>query len=107
MLCVASDPTMQRLLGIAEKVAESAVGEVLIEGERGSGRGFLARLIHEKTPGGGGPFVAVPTAAVTAGDLEAEIAAAHGGTLFVGEVADLDLAAQARLLRLVEGADHA
>jgi transcriptional regulator with PAS, ATPase and Fis domain len=93
---------------------------VLIEGESGVGKELVARQIHDLSPRREGPFVAVNCAAIVETLLEAELFGiedrtatgvrgrrgkfehAHEGTLFLDEVGDLSLAAQAKLLRAVQ-----
>ena len=93
---------------------------VLIEGESGVGKELVARQIHELSPRRHGPFVAVNCAAIVETLLEAELFGieertatgvrgrrgkfenAHDGTLFLDEVGDLSLAAQAKLLRALQ-----
>jgi transcriptional regulator with PAS, ATPase and Fis domain len=93
---------------------------VLIEGESGSGKELVARQIHELSSRRAGPFVAVNCAAVVETLLEAELFGieertatgvrgrrgkfehADTGTLFLDEVSDLSLSAQAKLLRAIQ-----
>jgi transcriptional regulator with GAF, ATPase, and Fis domain len=116
---VGRSPAMQRILHLVRRVADSRVN-VLVRGESGTGKGMLARRIHELSPRKGGPFVEVNCAAVpetlleseffgvakgTATGVEARIGRfeqADGGTLFLDEIGDMGLPLQAKILRAVQ-----
>src|SRR5262249_32738223 len=94
---------------------------ILIQGETGTGKGLVARSLHETGPRSGGPFVDVNCAAIPATLLEAEMfgfergaftdarhakrglfQAAHHGTIFLDEVGLLPEALQSKLLKVIE-----
>jgi NtrC-family two-component system response regulator AlgB len=115
-----SEPAVQQALDVALQVAASEA-TVLLRGESGTGKGVLARVIHEHSPRSGAPFVTVHCPSLSGELLESElfghargaftgavqstegkVAAAEGGTLFLDEIGDLPLAVQPRLLRLLQ-----
>ena len=113
-------PAMARLEAQATRVVSSSV-PVLIRGETGTGKGVLARWLHEHGPRGDEPFVEVNCAGLSKDLLESELFGyekgaftgavgskpgllemAHRGTLFLDEVGEIDLAVQPKLLKVVE-----
>jgi DNA-binding NtrC family response regulator len=108
--------------GLRERIERLAATDftVLIEGESGSGKELVARQIHELSRRRRGPFVAINCAALVETLLEAELFGiedrtatgvrgrrgkfehAASGTLFLDEVSDLSLSAQAKLLRAIQ-----
>jgi DNA-binding NtrC family response regulator len=111
---------MQEIYNSARRSA-SGNAPILVTGERGTGKETLARFIHESSERAEGPFVVIQCAAISPGDLEKElfgeeqqgddgellimpgkIDEAAGGTLFLQEVGELDLAFQPKLLRFVQ-----
>jgi two-component system response regulator AtoC len=94
---------------------------VLIQGESGTGKDIIARMIHAQSPWKGGPFVKVNCPAIPGTLLESElfgyekgaftgaygskpgrVELAHRGTLFLDEISELDLALQSKLLQLLQ-----
>jgi two-component system response regulator AtoC len=103
-----------------EKIAAANV-PVLIQGESGTGKDILARLIHKLSPWRGGPYVKVNCPAIPGTLLESElfgyekgaftgaygmkpgrVELAHRGTLFLDEISELDPALQSKLLQLLQ-----
>lgn len=103
---------MARALRQGEKAAKTNI-PLLLEGEEGSGKEVFARAIHGASSRRGGPFVSVRCApfaedagaalfgsgAGGGGRTAAKFAQANGGTLFLGEIGELPLEAQEKLLR--------
>jgi transcriptional regulator with GAF, ATPase, and Fis domain len=119
-IIVGSSPQIRHLLHLVRKVAVSD-SPVLILGESGTGKGLLARTLHENSPRAGKPFVPVHCGALSAGVLESELFGhvkgaftsadrqrvgrfelADGGTLFLDEIGDISLEVQTRLLRVLQ-----
>lgn len=116
---IGSSETMRLLRERVERVANTSF-TVLIEGESGVGKELVARQIHELSQRRQGPFVAINCAALVETLIEAELFGieertatgvrgrrgkfehADGGTLFLDEISDLSLAAQAKLLRVIQ-----
>jgi DNA-binding NtrC family response regulator len=111
---------MRRLYPTCARLAASAV-PVVIEGETGTGKEVLAESLHEQGPRAAAPFIVFDCTAVSPSLVESELFGhergaftgaaaarrgvfelAHGGTLLIDELGDLDLAMQPKLLRAVE-----
>ena len=120
-MVVGPSPAMDELMSLVRKVAPADSATVLILGETGSGKGVLARTIHELSPRAEGPFVNVTCSALTESLMESElfghekgaftdartmkrglVEVADRGTLFLDEIAELSLGVQGKLLRFIE-----
>jgi DNA-binding NtrC family response regulator len=109
--------TLNRLL---DQVAPAS-SPVLLEGESGTGKGVLARLIHNRSPRAKAPFVDLNCAGLSKELLESELfghekgaftgasttkqglfEVASSGTLFLDEIGEMEISIQARLLKALE-----
>ena len=111
---------MQAVRDRLERLAAANV-PVLIQGESGTGKDIIARMIHMASPWKTGPWVKVNCPAIPGTLLESElfgyekgaftgaygtkpgrVEMAHRGTLFLDEISELDLALQSKLLQLLQ-----
>jgi two-component system, response regulator FlrC len=114
------DPSMERVVKLAEQVARSEAS-VLITGESGTGKEVLARHVHQKSNRANKPFVSVNCAAIPEALLESELFGhekgaftgavarrigrfeeANGGTLLLDEISEMDVRLQSKLLRALQ-----
>ena len=111
---------MQETFERLNKAAELDV-TVLLLGETGAGKDYLARYLHDRSPRSGGPFFAVNCAALNPGLIESELFGhqkgaftgaqarkrgllelAEGGTLLLNEIGEMPVSAQAKLLTFLD-----
>ncbi len=110
---IGSSPAMRQLRQTIEKVAPTNA-RVLISGPAGAGKELAARVLHEQSNRADGPFVVLSAAALAPERMEEELFGrelapgqynigkleeAHGGTLFIDEVADMPPQTQSKVLR--------
>lgn len=117
---IGKSAAMKSIFDLIERVS-SASSSILITGESGSGKEVVARAIHHRSPRSQKPFVAINCTAIPEDLLESELFGhikgsftgatgdkkglfeeADGGTLFLDEIGDMNIALQAKLLRVLQ-----
>ena len=121
---VCQSEKMRHIMQVVTQVAPSRAG-ILLLGENGTGKGVLARIIHEQSSLREGPFISVNMGGLPEGLFESEMFGhvkgaftdaksdragrfelASGGTLFLDEIANMTMGQQSRLLRLLETGEY-
>ena len=117
---IGSSPAIMHILDVVDRVAATDA-RALITGSNGTGKELVARRLHEKSPRASMPFIEVNCAAIPSELIESELFGhekgaftsaikqhkgkfeqAEGGTLFLDEIGDMSLAAQAKVLRVLQ-----
>ncbi|MCM4160754.1 sigma-54-dependent Fis family transcriptional regulator [Antarcticibacterium flavum] len=117
---VGESPAISRIKNIIEKVAPTDA-RVLITGPNGTGKELVAHWLHQKSERSKGPMIEVNCAAIPSELIESELfghvkgaftsanrdragkfEAANGGTIFLDEIGDMSLSAQAKVLRALQ-----
>ena len=120
---IGSSPLLERSIDIAMQVAPTDLS-VLITGESGTGKEVFPQIIHQLSSHKHGPYIAVNCGAIPEGTIDSELfghekgsftgahetrkgyfEVANGGTIFLDEVAEMPIATQARLLRVLESGE--
>lgn len=120
---IGSSPSLDRAIDIAKQVAPTDL-TVLITGESGTGKEVFPQIIHQLSARKHGQYIAVNCGAIPEGTIDSELfghekgsftgahearkgyfEVANGGTIFLDEVAEMPMATQARLLRVLESGE--
>ncbi|MDP4033916.1 MAG: sigma 54-interacting transcriptional regulator [Pseudorhodobacter sp.] len=118
---VGRHPSILSLRRLIERVARSQARTVLIYGETGTGKGLVARMIHQESARSGKEFVDINCAAIPASLMESElfghergaftgaierkvglVETANKGSIFLDEIREMDSPLQAKLLSLLD-----
>jgi len=117
---VGNSPQIRKVKDMVDRVA-STDARVLITGSNGTGKELVARRLHEKSSRSEGPFIEVNCAAIPSELIESELFGhekgaftsaikqrkgkfeqATGGTIFLDEIGDMSLSAQAKVVRMLK-----
>lgn len=121
---IGNSPALDRAIDIAKQVAPTDL-TVLITGESGTGKEVFPQIIHNQSARKHGQYIAVNCGAIPEGTIDSELfghekgsftgahearkgyfEVANGGTIFLDEVAEMPMATQARLLRILESGEY-
>ena len=118
---IGRSPQMMKVMDLVRKVAKSDATTILLQGESGTGKDLVAKVIHYESSRAAKPFMDINCTALPDTLIESELFGfekgaftdakqmkkglfelADGGTIFLDEIGDLKLSTQAKLLKVIE-----
>jgi len=118
---IGDSPAIRYIRGIIRKIAEANTTTILLEGESGTGKDFIARVIHNESNRANKSFIDVNCAALPENLIESELFGyergaftgastpkkglfelANGGTIFLDEIGDMNYNLQSKLLKVID-----
>lgn len=118
---IGESPEVREIVKTAKKIARAQTTTILLLGESGTGKDLFARAIHNESPQGAKPFVTINCASLPESLLESELFGhekgaftdartqkkglfeiADGGTVFLDEIGEINMATQVKLLGVIE-----
>lgn len=112
---------MLKVINVAKKIADSNATTVLFEGESGTGKDLLAKVIHYQSSRADNPFIEINCTALPDGLVESELFGyekggftdakiskpglfelANSGSIYLDEIGDMPIGTQAKLLKVIE-----
>lgn len=118
---IGESPELMKTINLARKISKNSFSNILIRGETGTGKGLLARAIHNESTINNGPFIEIVCSSIPENLLESELFGyeegaftnaqnskkglfelAENGSIFLDEVGDLSMNIQKKLLRAIE-----
>ncbi len=118
---IGQSAAIKQVMGLVEKVTRSDATTILMQGESGTGKDLIAKVIHYQSARMGKPFIEINCTALPENLIESELFGyekgaftdaramkqglfelADGGTIYLDEIADMRLSTQAKLLKVIE-----
>jgi DNA-binding NtrC family response regulator len=118
---IGQSPSVKQIIQLSKKIARSEASTILLLGDSGTGKDLLAKVVHNESSRNGKPFVTINCASLPETLLESELFGyekgaftdakqqkkglfeiADGGTVFLDEIGEINIALQVKLLGIIE-----